>query len=59
MRSRRKFEPVGDILVSYEAKQMPTAVLERLLKENDSDPIVLAWLMRIALHKLNALEGTR
>lgn len=65
---RREFQPVGDILVTYEATAMPTATLDRLAEthfaavreakgaELRRSAQVLAWLLRIALHKIRALE---
>jgi hypothetical protein len=59
MRSRRKPTPIGDAVVSYEARSMPTSVLERLYDENSSDLKVLRLLLRIALQKIHALEEAR
>jgi hypothetical protein len=68
---RRDLQPVGDILVSYEATEMPTETLGLLAETHFAAAQeakgtelrrvaqVLAWLLRIALHKLRALEGTR
>jgi hypothetical protein len=63
-------EPIGDILVSYEATAMPTETLDRLAEERFAQietvrkaseirqhAMVLGWLLRIALHKLKALEA--
>lgn len=68
---RPDLQPVGDILVSYEATEMPTETLG-LLAETHVAAVreakgaelrriaqVLAWLLRIALHKIRALEGSR
>lgn len=65
--SRHDLSPVGEMLVSYEASQMPIDVLERLGREAAQDAragdipdakalIVLHWLLRIACQKLRALE---
>ena len=59
MRSRRSPRPLADVLVSYSATEMPTPVLERLASENPSDLKVLRLLLRIALHKIQALEEAR
>jgi hypothetical protein len=61
MRSRRRPAPVpiGDAVISYEAKAMPTPVLERLYDENPSDLKVVRLLLRIALQKIHALEEAR
>lgn len=67
--SRRDLAPVGELLVSYEAGQMPTATLERLtsdtFEEIDSGAIrtrhavlILGHLLRIAIFKIRALEGS-
>jgi hypothetical protein len=68
---RRDLQPVGDILVSYEATEMPTETL-RMLAETHFAAIreakgpelrrtaqVLGWLLRIAVHKIRALEAQR
>jgi hypothetical protein len=66
-RSRRRFEPIGEILVSYEASELPTSTLKRLFdeatvdhREGDVDvrdyARLLHWLLRIAIQKLTALE---
>jgi hypothetical protein len=67
---RKGPEPIGDILVSYEATSMPTETLERLTEERfeqielarksselRQNAQVLGWLLRIALHKIRALEA--
>jgi hypothetical protein len=66
---KRQLEPVGDILVSYEATEMPTATLDLLAethlaaaREVRDDELqrttqILGWLLRIALHKIRALEA--
>lgn len=61
MRSRRRAapNPIGGVLVSYEASAMPTDTLERLYDENASDLKVLRLLLRIALQKIRALEEAR
>lgn len=63
-------EPVGDVLVSYEASAMPTETLGRLAEERFAQIeglhkaseirqhcLVMGWLLRIAIHKLKALEA--
>jgi hypothetical protein len=67
MRRQRKTQPVGEILVSYEAKAMPTETFSRLVEDaiedlrtgqTEAEPTahLLGWLCRIAVHKLRALE---
>jgi hypothetical protein len=68
MKCQRDLEPVGDILVSYEATAMPTDTLDRLAEthlaavrevkgaELRRNAQILGWLLRIALHKIRALE---
>jgi hypothetical protein len=67
MSRQRRTQPVGEILVSYEAKEMPTEVFSRLVEDAISDlktgaaeaeptAHLLGWLCRIATHKLRALE---
>jgi len=61
---RHELTAVGQLLVSYEARELPTDTLERLAKETLEDPeispakalIVCGWLLRIAVQKLRALE---
>lgn len=65
---RRDLQPVGDLLVSYEATAMPTHTLHTLAEthfaavreakgaELRRSAQVLAWLLRIAVHKIRALE---
>jgi hypothetical protein len=61
-------EPVGEMLVSYTAGEMPTDVLTRIARETLEDheagliPASQAlrlcgWLLRIALQKIESLEG--
>jgi hypothetical protein len=65
---QRDLTPVGDMLVSYEASQLPTATLESLGHEVIADHVcgarntrdtvrVLGWLLKISVQKLRALEG--
>ena len=67
---QRDLQPVGDVLASYEATAMPTDTLDRLGEEAlesirvsptnrnvRQNAQVLGWLLRIALHKIKALEG--
>lgn len=68
MKSQRDLGPVGDILVSYEATSMPTDTLDQLaeahcaaVREAKGTELrhtaqILGWLLRIALHKIRALE---
>jgi hypothetical protein len=65
---QRDLQPVGDILVSYQATEMPTATLDTLaethfaaIREAKGAELrrtaqTLGWLLRIALHKIRALE---
>jgi hypothetical protein len=68
VKQRRDLGPVGDILVSYEATAMPTDMLDQLAEthfaavrnakgaELRRTAQILGWLLRIALHKIRALE---
>ena len=64
---QRDLEPVGDILVSYSADQLPTETIDILATETRRDVeqgeidiqrgyTVMSWLCRIALQKLRAVE---
>lgn len=70
MRSQRDLKPVGDMLVSYSAAEMPTATIEDLATEiihehaTGERPtfdalLIYGWLLRIALQKIRALESAR
>lgn len=63
-----RLQPVGDILVSYSADQLPTDAIDTLALETRQDvergntPVergyeVLSWLLRIAVQKLRAVES--
>jgi|KBSMisStaDraftv2_1062788.scaffolds.fasta_scaffold111946_3 hypothetical protein len=63
-----RLEPVGDILVSYSADQLPTDAIDTLASETRADVergemdvergfVVLSWLTRIAIQKLRAVES--
>ena len=56
-RSQRNPQPIGGVLVSYSAAEMPTPVIDRLLAENPDDLKVVRLLLRIAIQKLQALEA--
>lgn len=62
-----RLQPVGDILVSYSADQLPTDAIDTLALETRQDVergavdhergfVVLSWLLRIAVQKLRAIE---
>jgi hypothetical protein len=62
-----RLQPVGDILVSYSADQLPTDAIDTLAQETRQDVeqgntppergfVVLSWLLRIAVQKLRAVE---
>ena len=66
---RRDLQPVGELLVSYSADQLPTDAIEHVFKrtlgehfEGERSPAdtlrIFEWLLRIAIQKLRAREST-
>ena len=64
---RGELQPVGELLVSYSADQLPTDAIEHLFKQtlgehfedqrSTKDTLrVFEWLLRIAIQKLRAHE---
>ncbi|HTE61057.1 MAG TPA: hypothetical protein VK631_11960 [Solirubrobacteraceae bacterium] len=69
LRSRRHgIAPVGEMLVSYSANELPTDAIEKIARgalddvkagETNADQgiVILSWLLRISIQKLRTIEA--